>query len=679
MLAGGAAAQTSDEENDPGTLGDSRLLETITVTATRNPIEAFQYPGMVTVIGRERIETLQPSTPDDVLRFVPGVEFTGGPRRTGEVPSIRGLDGEDVIVLFDGARQNFNSGHDGRFFIDPSLLRQVEVLRGPSSALYGSGGLGGVIEFRTVSASDFLTPGETVGAFVSTGYQTVNREVAGTVTGYGRPVDGLDLLVSLTGRSSGSITLSDGTELTPTDDDILSGLAKATYDFADFHSVDASFLRFQNDVTEPNNGQGLNTDNLADKDIVSDTYRIAYSYSNPADTLFDLDAIAYYTDIQADEERLVASSLGPAGEELRRDLDTIGFRLDNRSRLRLNDSLMTTFTYGGEAYRDEQEGAAGSAERAGVPDAEAEFYGIFAQAEIAITEPLGIVPGDVLVIPGIRYDDFESSSDIAADNSDNEISPRIGVSYLPTEWLMVFGNYSEAFRAPSFDELFQEGTHFFVGPFPNVFVPNPDLRPQRTRTWEFGGGFSFNDVLAPRDRFEIKGSYYETDGEDFIDTEVIVNPPVQNETLTFNVPNAKLRGAEIEAFYESDRFLLSLGFSRIDGENEDTGEKLGVLAPNQYTADFAVKLPEYDSLVGWRLLAAEEFDKVDAGDPTVPGYGVNDIYYAWAPSDGPLQGLRLDLGVDNVFDQEYRRVTGGAGVVEEGRNYKALISYRIQW
>lgn len=47
-----------------------------------------------------------------------------------------------MVVLLDGARQNFDSGHDGRFFVDPSLLRQVEVLRGPASSLYGSGGTG---------------------------------------------------------------------------------------------------------------------------------------------------------------------------------------------------------------------------------------------------------------------------------------------------------------------------------------------------------------------------------------------------------------------------------------------------------------------------------------------------------------------------------------------------------
>ena len=65
---------------------------------------------------------------------------------------------------FDGARQNFGSTHDGRFFIDPRLLDSVEVLREPASSLYGSGATGGVIEFRTVDAADLLAQGQTAGA-----------------------------------------------------------------------------------------------------------------------------------------------------------------------------------------------------------------------------------------------------------------------------------------------------------------------------------------------------------------------------------------------------------------------------------------------------------------------------------------------------------------------------------
>ncbi len=667
-----------------------KILDPISVTATRNPIKAFEYPGMVSVIGREEIQSRQASSPDDILRFVPNVEFTGGPRRTGEVPSIRGFDGPDVIVLIDGARQNFGSAHDGRFFVDPSLLKQVEVLRGPASSLYGSGGTGGVIEFRTIDAHDFLTKGETFGATASTGYQTVNREKTGTVTGYAAPIEGLGFIGSVTRRDSGSIELGDGTELDNTDDDIISGLLKGSYEFADHHRIEGSFVTFRNDAQEPNNGQAISSD-VFDKEVLSDTYRVAYSYKDPDNDLVNLDILAYYTDLQVDEVELDPATFAVTGELLERNVDTYGFRLDNRSNLALTDDLAVTFTYGAEYYEDEQDGAEGSGERGGVPDADDRFIGVYGQAEITFSEPFGVIPGDLLIIPGLRFDSYEVSSSVSGSNDETELSPRLGVSYLPTDWLLVFANYAEAFRAPTFDELFTTGTHFEIpiGPgIVNRFVPNPDLQPQRTKTVEFGAGVTFDDLAEAGDQLQVKASHFLIWGDDFIDTRVIQPTPFTDcnpfipsacdgTTSTFNVPEAKLWGSEIEASYENERFLVALGFSRLDGENEETGEKLGTLTPDEVTLNTAVKLPEINSILGWRVLAADQFDEVNAESEKRDGYAVHDVYFSWQPSDDLLQGLRLDLGIDNIFDKSYTRVNTEAN--EPGRNFKGLVSYSVKW
>jgi len=685
-----AATDAGDAAGEPAA---PTMLKTISVTATRNPIEAFEYPGMVTVVGKDEIQTLQPSTPDDVLKMVPNVEFVGGPRRTGEVPSIRGFDGPDVVVMIDGARQNFNSGHDGRFFIDPSLIREAEVLRGSSSALYGSGGTGGVIEFRTMRADDFLEPGETIGTTASAGYHTVNEEGVGTLSVYGKPADNVGMLGSFTKRNSGPIDLGDGNTLRNTDDDIIGALGKIDYEFADFHRLEASYLHFQNEAEEPNNAQGLGGADSVEKDIRNQTWRLAYGYSNPDDPVLDLDVVAYYTQFQADELRLDGLGAGPAGELLKRDVDTVGLRIDNRSRWELSDEVHTTFTYGVETYRDVQDGAAGGGEREGVPDAESLFYGVFAQAEIAITEPLDFIPGELLIIPGLRFDSYTSESDIADENNDTAISPRIGVSYMPTEWSLLFVNYGEAFRAPTYDELYTTGTHFVIpiGPPPgivNSFVPNPNLQPQRTETIEFGAGLDFDDILVDRDRFQIKASQFYIDGEDFIDLAVIqptpfvdCNPFIPGDcngtTTSSNVPNAELWGREVEASYENERVLVSVGYSEIHGKNEDTGAHLGVLTPEQVATNAMLKLPEIDSLVGWRVIVAAEFDEVNAASEERDSYVVNDIYFAWAPSDGPLEGLRIDLGIDNIFDENYERVF--TGVSEAGRDFKGLVSYSLAW
>ncbi len=158
------------------------------------------------MVNAERIKEIQPSSIGDVLQGVPGVTVDGGPRRSGQVPAIRGFTDEDVLLLVDGVRQSFVSGHDGRLFVDPSLLKQVDVVRGPVSSLYGSGALGGVIALTTVDAKDFLDPGETAGVSMRAGFQSVNDEFAITTTAITQSHHGrFDIIGSLTRRESGDI------------------------------------------------------------------------------------------------------------------------------------------------------------------------------------------------------------------------------------------------------------------------------------------------------------------------------------------------------------------------------------------------------------------------------------------------------------------------------------------
>src|SRR3546814_12843664 len=111
----------------------------------------------------------------------------------------------------------------------------------------------------------------------------------------------------------------------------------------------------------------------------------------------------------------------------------------------LSESIGTTFTYGGEFYRDVQDGASASGEREGVPDADSTFYGLFAQAEIAVAEPFGVLPGDLLIIPGLRFDSSRSSSDLADSNSDQAVSPRIAPTSTPSSCFMGFSTPAPPF------------------------------------------------------------------------------------------------------------------------------------------------------------------------------------------------------------------------------------------
>ena len=60
--------------------------------------------------------------------------------------------------------------------------------------------------------------------------------------------------------------------------------------------------------------------------------------------------------------------------------------------------------------------------------------------------------------------------------------------------------------------------------------------------------------------------------------------------------------------------MLGLGFSSINGKNDDTGAKLGSLSPDQLSFNIGVKIPELQSVIGWRGIAATEFENVDDED-----------------------------------------------------------------
>jgi len=418
-------------------------LEEVTVYATSNASSVFEFPGQVSVVARDSVELFVPSSVSDLLRDVPGLEFSGGPRRTGETPSIRGRGGENVLVLFDGARQSFISAHDGRFYLDPELIGSAEVVKGPASALYGSGAVGGVLAIETLDAGDLLEADESAGVRLRLGYQDVNEEVSGSLTGYYRNSD-VDLLGSLTLRNSNDIELGSG-DVLPSKDRIASGLIKAEYQLADAITLSSAWLHFDNTAEEPNNGQGISLgggDNLdadVEKDIVTDTYRLGVQFNPQENDLLDANLTLYRTETDVEEAELASTRATV------RNIETNGFSARNASRFQMSNS-MHTVTIGGDWYRDEQSGrdtATEDGSRGGVPDGKSTFTGVFLQLESVLERPLGL-PGKLLVIPGVRYDEFDSeASGISANsNKDDALSPRLGISYGPLSWLRVFACYA---------------------------------------------------------------------------------------------------------------------------------------------------------------------------------------------------------------------------------------------
>ncbi|MDQ3563280.1 MAG: TonB-dependent receptor [Pseudomonadota bacterium] len=145
------AAPAAGAEEEPQKLDEETLvLEPITVTATPLEAEAGHIAQPVEVLTGEDLRRKQALTIGETLAREPGIsasDFGQGASR----PVIRGLGGSRVRILEGGigSMDVSNLSPDHAVGIDPLHARQIEILKGPSTLLYGSGAIGGIVNIVT--------------------------------------------------------------------------------------------------------------------------------------------------------------------------------------------------------------------------------------------------------------------------------------------------------------------------------------------------------------------------------------------------------------------------------------------------------------------------------------------------------------------------------------------------
>ena len=639
----------------------SPSLDEVTVYATRTPQVSFDVPAIVSKVDLDSPGTALSSDMSDLLEFVPGVEVDNGPRRTGQTVSIRGIDAEGVITLIDGRRQNFEAAHDGRFYLDPSLLKSVEIVKGASSSIYGGGGIGGVIAFDTKDAADLLAPGQKIGAHSALGYRTANDDHLATVASYGR-ADNWDILGSATYRYTGDIRQGDGDRL-ETEERIGTGLMKVGYTFLDYNTLKFQGQILRNDGKEPNNPSGTisSTSNpVVDKLIDDRQVGLKYTYDNPDNLWLQPTAHVYFNDTMVEEVTRDGSSKGRID---RRAIETLGVTLDNKTKLEIAAGHSHTFSYGVEAYSDGQDGhrsTASDESRPGVPDANAVTYGFYLQDEISLKTAFG----DFLIIPSARYDHYDSDDNDGNQLSKGRISPKLAASYKPIENVVLFGSWAQAFRAPNMTEVYAAGQHYFG----NNFVSNTDLQPEVVTTIELGVGSKFAGLATADDRLQLKTSVYKSIGDNFITQEI-----TSTTTQYVNIANAQLIGFDGSLSYEIDPFKAIVGASYTEAVDKDTDEYLSNNVPLTLTLDVSSKIDIINSVIGWRSRFAKANGRIQSDETLTEGYGVHDLYFRWRPDQKKWGELTFDFGIDNIFDKDYSKRY--ASLMEEGRSYNVRMNY----
>ena len=655
-------------------------LETVTVVATRTEMSLDSLPEAVAVVSAEEIRDEQASSLSEVLENLAGVDTAGGPRSNAQSVVVRGIGGSRVLYILDGSRQSFEGGHRGRFVLDPSLIKRVDMLRGPASAQYGSGAIGGVLAVHTQNARDMLGQDEQLGGRLKSAYESAGSQRANSLIGYAE-LGPLDIVAQRSDRTNNDYRDGSGNKIAYSADHLGSSLIKLGSDLAENHRLAGIYIRTEQDNTSPSNpSTELSSSNpLLDRNNTTQSASLAYRYTPGGDYLDSLDVNLYKNQTDITEDTVIG---------LRHD--DITFETDGAnlvSRFVLGSSQLLT---GLDYHHDASAAARDGNPRPQFPDARQQMTGSFVQWQTDIGTRVSL-------ISGLRYDRFQSQSNTGAagDIDKSKTTARLGGSLFANNWLTLHANYTQAYRAPNLLENYAAGIHFLG----NEFIPNPNLMPELAVNRELGF-VVHTETLATDSLFRLRGNIYRNSIEDFIETQVTVeenylnfaclglNPPpgcvfgtisVEGSTSAVNLPKAQLTGWELECRYQRAAFFSELAYGRIRGKSLADNRPLMNIPADAIKLHMAWDQPQWR--IGLRVNHYRKQDRVPAQDlngatlQTTPAYTLLDLYARWQPEVIRGHKLTINVGVDNATDRQYRPHLSNLN--SPGRSLRLALSYQI--
>jgi len=637
------------------------VSEQVVVSATRSTQSIDAVAASVSAVSGDDFWLRQSAGIGDVLGRLPNVEFAGGPRTSGQMVAVRGFTGRQVTTLLNGARMNADRGtFIANFYMDPSLLRSVEVTRGSTSSLYGTGGMGGVVSFRTVTARDLLESGRKAGVRVTGGFANANDDGRGLIQAYGRAGQ-MDGLVAVSYDTWGPIRQGGGTFLTPNDGHGTNALVSTGWQVGGrrlsltHHSYLEQNFRSNNpqaDSTFPfmqmnHMDQHTTTVTLEDRRLRATVYRSQLenlAEANPA--------------ISQPESFTGLTTWGAALQHTTSFASPVGRH---------------SLTYGLDLFRDAQLALANGVLNTINPKGMQFAVGAFVQDEIALGARWSVTPS-------VRLDRFSNRPDDATLNDTNQTSysPKVSLAWAAMPALRLYTSVGRGFRAPSLTELYQFS--FILTNLSN-FSPNPDLNSERSLQYEGGVSWQKAGVFGSADSLTVRGSVFGTRDTDLITSTVIgtyrhpvlgVRPIQQYQ----NIAKASRPGAELAAVYANRGTDVIVNYSVVRVTDRTTGNGL-YSPPDKGVVTLGHTINRLGARLAWTTTAARAQDY----DATVArrraGYVVHDLLSTWAPGSGRI---RVDAGITNLFDKRYTvyKLSGNfTNVPEVGRN--ATVRATVTW
>ncbi|MFF7705994.1 TonB-dependent hemoglobin/transferrin/lactoferrin family receptor [Pseudomonas sp. NPDC007930] len=688
-------------------------LPQTTISATRTAQAVDAVPSTVSVLGRQALDRGNSSTIKELVRYEPGVSVGGTGTRAGlSGYNIRGIDGDRVLTQVDGVSipaSYFNGPYaqTNRNYVDPEIVKRVEILRGPASALYGSDAIGGAVSYYTLDADDIIKPGKDVGARLKAGYSSADDSwlKSGTVAGRAGAFDGLLHLSQRSGHETESYGENNGTGLArtaanPEDVDVTSLLAKAGWNYSDDGRLALTYEKYKSDIDTDQKsaaggpfipgfgGMGFYKWRTGNDTITRERFGIAQDFGLDSALADHAKWSLNYQIAKTDQttEELYA----PSRQVLRNRETTYKDRswvfdgqLEKAFSLGETDHLLT---YGTTLKQQKVTGLrTGGATCAAVgggctvvgaaspvasdtvtptsdfPDPTVSTYSLFAQDQIQWHA--------WSFLPSLRYDytrmaphltDAFLASISSSDNTEysdetktwHRLTPKLGVTYAFDDHYTWYGQYAEGFRTPTAKALY--------GRFENTSVgyrvePNPGLKPERSRSYETG-------LRGKFDAGTFALAVFYNKYRDFID-ENSVTPGYSETTFqSVNIKHATIQGAELSGRLNLDQLgaphgwysQASLAYAR--GRNDDSGAPLNSVNPLTAVFGLGYEQASFGGLLNWTVVRRKDridsstYHAPDGGSVfATPGYGVLDLagFYKITPD------LTLNAGLYNLTDKKY--------------------------
>jgi len=671
-------------------------LEEVQVTATLLPRRSEDIAGTVTVINAAEIQRQIANDLNDLTRYQPGLGMDTAARGGNQGFAIRGIGGNRVLMVLDGVRSAdmYAAGPSsyGKDMFEVDDLKAVEIIRGPSSVLYGADAMGGAVVLRSKDPADYLDANSNFQLGLRTAYASDNEQYKGGLTLASRH-GAMDNLVQYTRREfaerevkgSGMLNPQDGTS-----DNLLwklmwqAGPSQRFGLTADYNneSIDT---RLDNDLgNRVFSSTGLDTSKRLRLGL-SHEWRLDATLLDTLTTRINLqttDATQYSEQLRTSfafvDPRNPASARGT--QALRQS--DFRFNQENRSIVMVAGKGLQlagaahALIYGlslehtdteRPRYRCDTETTGGQVSCAipsfpfaapevfpnkTFPDTRTTRQALFLQDEITLAD------GRLTLIPGLRYTRYEmdprpdallnGSGDIAdyggfsvSAVEEHDTSFNLGAVYDPGAGLSVFAQYSEGFRPPNFDESNQAFVNLGHG---YATIPNPALRAETSQGLEAG-------IRGNYDRLSFSLVAYDNHYRDFIDSLALGTVNGISLFQDTNVGKARIHGSEFSMtwlLHPQWSWHAALAWSR--GEDRNSGAALNSVDPFTVVSGLRYQTTDGRFELEGVVTLAEAQTRVSAPDRVrSEAWQVLDLIGRY--NLGKKASLRF--GLFNLFDAEY--------------------------